>query len=98
MYSHFGDTELDLPDILSQKRRAGTENREMKPSMLSAVMPDMPTATPNSTAPPRRHRAWHCPLLLAVVILLLTRPASTLAADWQSLFDGKTLKGWKITD
>jgi hypothetical protein len=25
-------------------------------------------------------------------------PASTIGTDWQSLFDGESLKGWKITD
>jgi len=70
----------------------------MKTSILSAAMPDLPVAASNSTMSARRGRGWRQPLLLAVALLLLTRPAPSRAADWQSLFDGKTLKGWKITD
>ena len=70
----------------------------MKTSILSAAMPGLPVAASNSTMSARRGRGWRQPLLLAVALLLLTRPAPSRAADWQSLFDGKTLKGWKITD
>src|SRR6266566_9194549 len=44
----------------------------------------------------RQHpRGWHA---LILAIALLCGPSSSWCAEWESLFDGRTLKGWKITD
>ena len=37
-------------------------------------------------------------ILLVAILVFATAGGVSHAADWQSLFDGKTLKGWKITD
>ncbi|HYT59115.1 MAG TPA: hypothetical protein VEL06_03030, partial [Haliangiales bacterium] len=45
-----------------------------------------------------RSRTRSCLILLTVAIASVTNPLSSQGADWQTLFDGKTLRGWKITD
>ena len=45
-----------------------------------------------------RSRTRSCLILLTVAIASVTNPLSSQGADWQTLFDGKTLTGWKITD
>ena len=47
---------------------------------------------------PHRPQAAGQTLLLIVALLGLTHPVRGRSADWQSLFDGKTLSGWKVTD
>src|SRR5436190_20842573 len=54
-----------------------------------------PGARQLSPLPHQRRHRWHS-LILAVAIL--SSPSWSRGADWQSLFDGKTLKGWKVTD
>ena len=51
-----------------------------------------------STRLVRQRRTWCHAVLLAVAVVSATSPVLSQGGDWQSLFDGKTLKGWKITD
>src|SRR6266536_1927801 len=97
MYSHWGDSTLHLADTLGHKGHARAPDREMNTAIPSSAIPRFLVGVSKRT--PHDHgRAWPHPLVLAVAILLLIRPTPSRGADWQSLFDGKTLKGWKITD
>src|SRR5712691_879734 len=44
-------------------------------------------------------RRTHChALALIATVLFATSSVPSRASEWQNLFDGKTLEGWKITD
>src|SRR5438128_3211659 len=45
-----------------------------------------------------RRRRLRRAILTTVAIALLANPAWSQGGEWQSLFDGKTLKGWKVTE
>src|SRR5438552_15609836 len=70
----------------------------MNKQKKSRAIPGLFAAAQNLTAGPCRRRLGRHPMLLAIAIRRVSDPRLTRAGDWQSLFDGKTLKGWKSTD
>ena len=70
----------------------------MNKSKPSSANPGLHVAGAHPTSPHRRGRLWRQLRLLAVAIIALIRPAQGRADDWQSLFDGKSLDGWKVTE
>jgi type 1 glutamine amidotransferase len=70
----------------------------MNKSKPFAAIPGLRVVTANATPTPRRGRLWPHPLMLAIALFALTSPAPGHGADWQNLFDGKSLNGWKVTE
>src|ERR1044071_8792825 len=64
---------------------------EPSPELLRSLT----AGAPSTPLPRQRPHGWHA-LILAIAVLAST--ASGRGAEWESLFDGRTLKGWKITD
>jgi type 1 glutamine amidotransferase len=76
------------------------DHHELKINMLR---PTKPSARMAAAAFSWTHsgcwvRTWLHALGLIAPLLLAVNPLPSRAGEWQSLFDGKTLKGWKITD
>src|SRR5438477_3634761 len=70
----------------------------MNKSKPSAALPGLRVDRAMPSTLLQRGRLWRHPLLLAVAIIALMRPAPGRGADWQTLFDGKSLHGWKVTE
>ena len=71
--------------------------------MIDRLLPPKPTARFFAVAWTWLH--WACwlrthrkALALAAMVLFAMSSVPSRAAEWQSLFDGKTLEGWKVTD
>jgi type 1 glutamine amidotransferase len=66
-----------------------------QPEQSPELLHSLTAAGLSAPLPRQRPHGWHA-LILAIAVL--ASPVSGRGADWESLFDGRTLKGWKITD
>src|SRR5216117_874822 len=80
-----------------KKRPMGHEERWNRQRQLYRALRILASAL-KSTRLVRQRRTWCHAVLLTVAVVSATSPVLSQGGDWQSLFDGKTLKGWKITD